>query len=95
MQATSKIDGTLVTRQLDEIAMTVGTHLLQTNNVTASHDILSAVKQLSLASSVILDGINNVLYDQMNFKGNTDDYYNPQNSYIDKVHMYVQRIRVG
>ena len=85
MQATCKIDGTSVTRQLDEIATTVGTHLLQTNGVTGSHDVQSAVKELSLASSLILEGINNVLYNEMEFRGNADDYYNPHNSYIDKV----------
>ena len=92
MQATCKIDSTLVTRQLDEIAMTVGTHLLQANNETASHDVLSAVKELSLASSVILEGINNVLYNQMKLRGNTDDYYNPHNSYIDKVCVYTELV---
>ena len=85
MQATHKVDGAMVTRQLDDIATTVGTQLLQKNDVTASHDVLSAVKKLSLPSSVILEAINNVLYKQMKFEGNRDDYYNPNNSYIDKV----------
>lgn len=89
MQATHKIDGTLVTRQLDEIAVTVGTHLLQENGIKASHDVLSVVKELSLPNSVILEGINKVLYTEMKFSGNGDDYYNPHNSYINKVCTYV------
>ena len=89
MQATQRIDGALVTRQLDEIAMAVGTHLLQARGITGSHDVLSAIKELSLPSSVILEGINNVLYDEMKFTGNGDDYYNPNNSYINKVRKYI------
>ena len=85
IQATHKVDGAMVTRQLDDIATTVGTQLLLANDITASHDVLSAVKKLSLPSSVILEAINNVLYKQMKFEGNRDDYYNPNNSYIDKV----------
>lgn len=86
MQATHKIDSTMVTHQLDEIAVMAGTHLLRPRGMmAASHDTLSAVKQLSLPSLDILDAMNNVLYDQMKFTGNRDDYYDPQNSYIDKV----------
>jgi len=86
MQATHKVDGSLITRQLDDIATAVGAHLLQTtNNPTASHDTMSAVRELLLPSSVILEAINKVLYEQMKFSGNSDDYYNPQNSYINKV----------
>ena len=90
MQATHKIDSALVTHQLDEIAMAVGTHLLQSNNITGSHDAPSAVKELSLPSSVILEAINNVLYNEMKFTGNGDDYYNPDNSFINKVCTYVK-----
>ena len=85
MQSTHGVDGTLVTRQLDEIAVAVGTPLLQAKGITGSHDILSAVKQLSLSSSVILEAINNILYNEMKFTGSGDDYYNPNNSYINKV----------
>ena len=86
MQATHKVDGTMVTHQLDEIAKAVGTHLLQAKGGMAeSHDVLSAVKELSLPSSVILEAMNNVLYNQYKFTGNGEDYYNPHNSYINKV----------
>ena len=85
MQATRKVDSTSVTRQLDEIATSVGTDLLRANSKTASRDVLPAVKKLSLPSSVILGAINKVLYDQLKFTGNSDNYYNPHNSYIDKV----------
>ena len=87
MQSTHRVDGTMVTRQLDEIAVAVGTHLLQARGVTGSYDILSAVKELLLSSSVILEAINNVLYNEMKFTGNGDDYYNPNNSYINKVYV--------
>ena len=87
MQSTHRVDGAMVTRQLDEIAVAVGTHLLQAKGIMGSHDILSSVKELSLSSSVILEAINNVLYNEMKFTGNGDDYYNPNNSYINKVTM--------
>ena len=82
----------MVTHQLDEIATTVGTHLLQANSVTPSHDTLSAVKELSLSSSVILEAMNKVLYTEMKFSGNSDDYYNPHNSYIDKVQKWFHNL---
>lgn len=87
MQSTHSVDGAMVTRQLDEIAVSVGTQLLQAKGITGSHDTLSAVKELSLSSSVILEAINNMLYNEMKFTGNGDDYYNPNNSYINKVAM--------
>ena len=100
MQATQKIDGTMVTHQLDEIATAVGTHLLQANGgMTGSHDVLSAVKELSLPSLVILEAINNVLYNQYKFTGSGDDYYNPLNSYINKVLtlfvLYIETLDLG
>ncbi len=35
--------------------------------------------------SLVIEYINTFLYDRLNFKGNTVDYYNPDNSFIDKV----------
>jgi len=57
-----KVDGSLITRQLDDIAIVAGAHLLQTtNNATVSHDTMSAVRELLLPSSVILEAINSVI----------------------------------
>ena len=35
----------------------------------------------------ILNCVNQVLYDEMGFKGNTENYYAHENSYIDKVNL--------
>ena len=36
---------------------------------------------------LILNYINQVLYGEIGLKGNQEDYYNPENSYIEKVYL--------
>ena len=36
----------------------------------------------------ILDAINHVMYTEYGFDGNTEDYYNEHNSFIDKVKIF-------
>ncbi|HEY6328697.1 MAG TPA: transglutaminase-like domain-containing protein [Blastocatellia bacterium] len=36
-------------------------------------------------SESVLDSINSVLFDEMGFEGNTRDYYDPRNSYLNEV----------
>ena len=36
-------------------------------------------------SRTALEALNRMLYKDLGFVGNEDDYYNPHNSYIDKV----------
>jgi len=85
MQSPHTVDGDSVTNQINEIAQAVGSYILQMRGIKDSQNILSTVKELSLPSSAVLQSINEVLYNQMKFTGNSDDYYNPNNSYIDKV----------
>ena len=89
MQAPHTVDGTSVTSQINEIAQAVGSHVLQMKGIKSSQNILSTVKGLSLSNSAVLQSINEVLYNQMKFTGNSEDYYNPNNSYIDKVSVFV------
>ena len=48
--------------------------------------VLSRVLKLRLPISAVIEGINAVLYDQLGFKkGPVEQYYELENSYIDKV----------
>jgi len=85
MQAPYPVDTTSVTNEISEIAQAVGSHILQMRGIKDSPNILSTVIELSLPSTALLQSINEVLYNQMKFTGNSDDYYNPDNSYINKV----------
>ncbi|XP_065892480.1 F-box only protein 21-like isoform X2 [Dysidea avara] len=85
MQAPCTVDGTMVTNQINEIAQAVGLHILQMRGIKDSQNIMSTIKGLSLSSSAVIQSINEILYNQMKFTGNSEDYYNPNNSYIDKV----------
>lgn len=40
---------------------------------------------------MMLNCLNQVLYDEMGFQGNKEDYYAPENSYIDRVISYTSR----
>lgn len=46
-------------------------------------EINSKISELSAVS--IINAINAYLFDERKFAGNTDDYYNPDNSYINRV----------
>ncbi len=37
---------------------------------------------------VVLEALNHILYQKLGFRGNQDDYYDPQNSYINRVSMW-------
>ena len=79
----------MVTNQINEIAQAVGLHILQMRGIKDSQNIMSTIKGLSLSSSAVIQSINEILYNQMKFTGNSEDYYNPNNSYIDKVSVFV------
>ncbi|XP_023684733.1 F-box only protein 21 isoform X1 [Paramormyrops kingsleyae] len=77
-----------ITAQLVEIADKVKKTLRRTN---PSHSSLRAdqgnclvVEDFELQRQVIC-ALNSVLYDQLKYKGNETDYYNPLNSYIHQV----------
>ncbi|XP_067861814.1 F-box only protein 21 isoform X2 [Heptranchias perlo] len=53
-------------------------------SITAERDGEVFIDDLELQRQV-LDAMNCVLYKQLKFKGNEDDYYNPMNSYIHQV----------
>lgn len=62
---------------LDNIALRVR-ELVHMNNIVLDTDNRRTVRQ-------ILNCVNQVLYDEMGFRGNTENYYAHENSYIDKV----------
>jgi len=41
----------------------------------------------------VVSALNSVLYEQLQFKGNEFDYYNPLNSYIHQVHAHGASLR--
>ena len=55
---------------------------------------LTEVTQLRLPIDTLLTALNTVLYDHMGFRGATDNYYDLNNSYIDKVYTHTELNKV-
>ena len=48
--------------------------------------LLGAVEMTPDQCYEVFDAVNEVMYKEMGFKGNKDDYYNRDNSFMSKVH---------
>ncbi|KAJ8286030.1 hypothetical protein GJAV_G00033710 [Gymnothorax javanicus] len=78
-----------ISAQLEEIALKVKKTLRTKNpshpSLRTHHDAeCFVVEDLELQRQVVC-ALNSVLYEQLQYKGNEDDYYNPLNSYIHQV----------
>ena len=96
------LGGRSISGQLDSIAEMVAVELLSKRGEgegQAEGEVLdpkrprhenplTEVTQLRLPTDTLLNGLNTVLYDHMGFRGATDNYYDLNNSYIDKVHTH-------
>lgn len=87
-----------ISHQLDTIAHQVAKKLLKDHSSPKSCDsqageqnagaqVLRAVRKLRLHRDIILEAMNTVIYKDIGFTASTlKDYYNIENSLIDKVH---------
>ena len=67
----------IVTQRLDDIARSVEKSMSEVPGLGEASN--------SHPAAMAIHHINKVLYDQMEFKGNTEDYYSPQNSCLTQV----------
>lgn len=96
------LGGRSISGQLDSIAEMVAVELLNKRGEgegqveggvsdpkrPRQESALMEVTQLRLPIDLLLTALNTVLYDHMGFRGATDNYYDLDNSYIDKVHTH-------
>jgi len=68
---------------LDRVAFLIAAHAHPTLDVDGALTRLDALAEL--AGEPTLDGLRRLLFRDLGFAGNEDDYYDPRNSYLDDV----------
>jgi regulator of sirC expression with transglutaminase-like and TPR domain len=82
-EAVFPLDRAVLTLYLEEYAtLDIGAYLRKLDNLAARAEVLIGPNR---SSSNILESLNEILFVQEAFRGNTEDYYDPRNSFLNEV----------